>query len=332
VDRILRRAEQMQGHSPDRYHPAPLNPDRAGDQSDCFEIAPLERAATFPPRNRLFIKQLNDPRYHEAWHYLALTPAGAPVPVLYGWMSNADGHEVLFLEHLHMGFTDESLSPEDTRYETFIRLIARFNALQPPTRYLAQLPLADLPGILEDAAPALPTLVAHGRRGGLGTDVRRLLTRGPHPDAHLAAQLRALVRRLRAMPIALIHGDLFPRHVGVRADTGDWRVIDLLYTQRGPRLFDLAPFLGAPEDATPLLADRRRELARAYLDSLGPAPNAPRDVGELLAEVEALWLGWEMRCLRRWILSALEEGSNGVYRDSRRWLLQRLVQLAEWQP
>jgi hypothetical protein len=329
LDALLQRFERAEPGGFAAYAAAPLDRDRAGDQSDGFEVGGA-RTAEAAPEPRLFIKQLNDPRYHEAWHYLALQPVGAPIPNLYGWMGNPDGREVLFMERLRIDLRDDALAPASCDYETFIRLIAHFNSLRPPTRYVLQLPSADIAGVLEGTLPALKAVEAQGRRGALGPEIARFLARPEHTRARLAAQLAALAENVRGMHRGLIHGDLFPRHVGVRPDTGEWLVIDLLYTQMGPRLFDLAPFLGAPADASRMTRARRRRLAAVYLERYAGAPHPPDGVEALLAEAATLWLAWEFRNLRRWMLSALEETKNGVLPDSRRWLLSRLEQLAAW--
>ena len=332
LDAILRKAESAHPEPPAAYSAAPLDPNRAGDQSDGFEITAFSAHAPSAAKPRFFVKQLNDPRYHEAWHYLALHQVHAPIPRLHGWMANPDGREVLFMEHVRIDLRDDTLTPSSADYEAFIRLIARFNSLRPPERYTSQLPVADLPGILEDTLPAVRTLASQGRRGALGPEVAAFLARPEHTRGRLLAQVQALAAAVHAMPRGLIHGDLFPRHVGVRRGAGEWLVIDLLYTQMGPRYFDVSPFLGAPPDASPLTRARRRHLAAAYLESSPDAPHSPHDADALLAEAETLWLAWEFRNIRHWILSALEEPKHSASPDGRRWLLHRLTQLMARRP
>lgn len=328
IDAILLKFERSHPGAASLYAAAPLPGDRAGDQSEGFEISARPASAPESPAQPvLFVKVLNDARYHEAWHYMSLHHAHAPVPALHGWMSNVDGREVLFIEHVRTDLSDDSLPPESTEYETFIGLIGRYNALTPPTRYTSQLPKADISGILQDTLPAMKALDLNGRRGALGSGISRFLDHPDHTRARLLAQLDALAAAVRAMPVGLIHGDLFPRHVGVRRLTGEWLLFDLLYTQTGPRLFDLAPFLGAPDDASRLTRARRRHLAEVYREHC----SAPFDSTDaLLSEAATLWLAWEFRNLRRWVLSALEEGHNGAATDSRRWLLRRMEQFMAW--
>ena len=90
----------------------------------------------------LFVRRPKGVRWNrlQAHHYTFLSKNGVPVPRLYGVISDSEGTEVLFLEHL-----DEVTVSNDAFYEdtdtliTYLEIMARLNSIKPTIEYAADL-------------------------------------------------------------------------------------------------------------------------------------------------------------------------------------------------
>lgn len=258
----------------------------------------------------VFVKRINWAGPSEAGHYEYLSEWGAPVTHLYGAVLDAQGHEVLFLEHLpRIGVDGEDTS----QLREFVRALACFNATPITTEYAQRLPRHAPAEYLTGggAVRAVTRVLDHAERGELGGEIASLSRRARPRLPDLSRFAHNLGEHISGMASGLLHEDYASQNVGWRED-GTLAIFDLHKTCLGPRFVDAARVLGAPDDAVsyggepkpPALP--RTEAARLYLtewarrqgQAVGgdTSPSVPFDA--FFAEVDSLWaaglfsLGW----------------------------------------
>ncbi len=118
--------------------------------------------------------------------------------------------------------------------------------------------------------------------------------------AELCSHQSERLRRLRdyAMSLAepvvglaegLIHDDFYPGNTGWRRGTRELLVFDFEGVAFGPRFYDVARWLGAP-DGVHVRSLARDELARYYLGQYVNAGGEEVAMSQFLAEIELLWM------------------------------------------
>ncbi|HIJ74658.1 MAG TPA: phosphotransferase [Candidatus Hydrogenedentes bacterium] len=242
-------------------------------------------------KKTIFVKRFREPGAREAHHYANLEEYDAPIPRMYGFLTDADDREICFLEYLE---PVDALHPfhdfvgDYGQFTEFLAAIAHFNTIQPSGEYAAGLPRDDFGQGLREAIAALERIWVHGQKGELGVDLRAFCS-GPDKRLERLKKLaEKLMQPVAAMKAGLCHNDFAPDSTAYRRDTGKLLIFDLEYLGFGPRFRDVAHWLGAPEDYYPRCRPRH-ELARLYLRHYVQHGGQPVPVKRLLEEAHILW-------------------------------------------
>jgi hypothetical protein len=257
----------------------------------------------------------------ESHHYTYLEKLGAPIPRFYGALVDPDGREVLFLEHLDAVVDDDRFRKDVDQFRQFLAVTARFNTIQPPSDYLPHLRSQNWHKRLTGPAgtwrwdqklwPAERILnrIEDGEGNGEAGDA---LARFCSSPAGNLGQLRTLAKRLvepvSRMEIGFVNHDFWPEHTGWRRETGELLIFDLEYVGFGPRFFNVALFIGAPDgvllDAPPghypARCQPRDELARYYLEQYVHWGGSPVPLDQFLEEIHVLWIAHRLSILGWW--------------------------------
>jgi Phosphotransferase enzyme family len=258
----------------------------------------------------------------EATHYDRLRKLGAPIPAIYGVLSDSDNREVLFLEQLlpFSGTNDGVLSREDLLVQ-FLELVARFNAISLPREYRS------LPNSKKGKSEARPQ-----QREPLSDLVKRAsdhdLRKGGNQICVGSTQNLARLEHLEdnartsalGMKEGLLHNDCYPKNVGWRPNTREPLLFDLEVVSAGPRFSDVARWVGPPDDVQ-LRCLTRRSLARRYLQEYTRAAGDQVSIEDFLDQTRALWLARLFGELRWHIMSGIldESGDLGNRQQSAAW-------------
>lgn len=132
------------------------------------------------------------------------------------------------------------------------------------------------------AAPSSPHLLRYD-----APYFRQWLERAEHVHGHavlegLSRRHDEAIERLAALPVAFVHGELYPSNVLVapnRICPVDWEMAGV-----GPGVLDLAALVTAWGD------DEARRLVAAYMAAGAPVRDADLDAARLVLAVQ--WLGW----------------------------------------
>ena len=104
-------------------------------------------------RITVFVKRFHRTGSAEAHHYAYLQKHHAPIPHMYGVLTDPDGREILFLEYLEpIGdiHASEQFLDDPDHFRQCLSATARFNAIRPSEEYAAQLPRKDFTkGLIE---------------------------------------------------------------------------------------------------------------------------------------------------------------------------------------
>lgn len=189
----------------------------------------------------LFIKRFDREGPAEAHHYAELSRHDAPIPRMYGSLTDGEGREVLFLEYVGPLSDDDAFVLEDAgRFRKWLALVARFGAVEPSPawrRKYGQTGAGWAAG-LRKARQELTTLFRRARKGDLGPDLQAFCEghSARLTDVHRLVDLVA--QRTADMPMTLTHRDLCPENAGVRVETSEWLVLDIEWIGLAPRFFD----------------------------------------------------------------------------------------------
>jgi hypothetical protein len=230
----------------------------------------------------------------EAQHHMFLSRQQAPVPRLYGSLNLSDGRQVLFVEKLLPFDRDEAGLTSDAKcLRQFLSVTAHFNAIRPCDEHVERLRRQDWGMNLKTAAVLLKRALALADEGELG-DLCGVLCRQHRSRVIELANLAAsLADPVGAMQVDLCHCDHHHRNVGFRPSTGEMLLIDLELVQLMPRFWDVAQWIGPPQEIRPLCRTRR-ELARWYLEAYSRHGGAAVEVDELLSTGRTLWITREV--------------------------------------
>ena len=247
-------------------------------------------------KETVFVKCFHKPEQGESRHYHRLTGVGAPIPRWYGAATTRDGQEVIFLEYLLPVVDFTGMLESADQFRQFLSVTAQFNAVSPPPEYAAALPRRDFGRELAEVHPVLDRIWAHADSGELGDDLHSLCSARADGLGALHDMVARLAQPLAEMEIGFLHNDLYPDSVAWRRGTGELLVVDLESAGLGPRYYDVARWLGAPDEVQPH-SSARTLLAEHYLSEYGDWSGRETDTRQFLEEAGLLWLAGTLTML-----------------------------------
>lgn len=243
-------------------------------------------------RATVFVKWFHRTGPAEAHHYTYLQKHDAPIPRMYGVLTGPDGREMLFLEYLDpIGDVQACKQFMDDlhQFRQLLAVTARFNAIQPSGDYAAGLPRKDVGKGLTDACATLERVWEHACQGDLGDALKRLCSDSQNRLPELQTFARELIKPIAQMEIGLIHSDIYPENTGWRQRAGELLILDLEWIGFGPRFYDAASLLGAPDDSQPH-HQRREELGKYYLEQYARCGGTSVYLDQFMKELPILWM------------------------------------------
>jgi len=257
----------------------------------------------------LMVKWLKDPANREPLHYFWLAKHRAPIPRVYGTLTEPDGRVMLFLEYLEPigGVGDyERFLKDPGNLREFLGLIARFNAIRPSPEYASKLPRMDVKRRLRSSKEALTRIWELARAGTLADELLEFCSGSANLLPRLLRLAARLNRPISKMPLGLIHSDLYPDNTAWRRATGELVAIDIEHVCLGPAFYDAALYLGTPEDIEPLCLPRL-ELCDVYLEQYLRSGGRRATADEVLGQTRILWAARTLGMLR-WKLGRALDG------------------------
>ena len=124
----------------------------------------------------VFVKRFHRTGPAEAHHYAYLQKHNAPIPRMYGVITDAEEREILFLEYLEpIGDIHECMRFLDSldNFRHCLAATAHFNAIRPAGEYAARLPHRDIRKGLADACITLEHVWEHAIDGDLGDELKQ---------------------------------------------------------------------------------------------------------------------------------------------------------------
>jgi hypothetical protein len=271
----------------------------------------------------IFAKRRYESGPADARQYEWLREYDAPIPRMYGHMSDAEGREIIFLEHLDVVTEPEPCERflnDAAQFPDFVRAMARLNAIRAVGEYargLAEIEKQRRGGPndwrerLPAVAKSLDDIWLRSRRGDLGEPMRTLCDDWRNGATTLGRFVTDLLPSILAMARGLNHCDLYPFHAGRRPGTGEMLLFDLEDTGHDARFYDASLWLGAPDEVQQRCAPRR-ELAECYLAEYAARGGSRVCMEQFLAETSTLWragTAWSMY-LAWWSHRLLEKGDD----------------------
>lgn len=268
------------------------------------------------------------PGHGEAPHYRHLAQHGAPIPRMYGALTDQQQREILFLEYLDVVTEPEPCERflnDPEQFPKFVSLVAHLNAIRPSEEYAARLrrdiprrpgpPGWDWRQRMEDVCTDLDRIWEHGAEGDLGAALRRLCAGSQERLGRLRDVAMGLVEPASQMETGFTHNDCYPHCTGHRRETGELLIFDLEDVGFEPRFFDIAPWLGAPDEVQPRCAPRE-ELAQHYLGEYAQRGGEPPSLAQFLEETRVLWLVYTLMMLGWWVNQAVDGPTDRTKEDS----------------
>jgi len=240
----------------------------------------------------VFVKRFHRTGPAEAHHYINLRNHQAPIPRMYGVLTDTDGREILFLEYLEpIGDIQacEKFMDDLDNFRQCMAATAHFNAIQPSEEHVTQLPRKNIAQGLMDAAVTLERIWTHACNGELGDDLRHLCLASRNGLQQLQTFARDLMEPVLKMDTGLIHSDIYPENTGWRRVKEELLIIDLEWIGFGPRFYDAAGWLGAPHDLQ-LHRDQRRELSQYYMEQHIRWGGREVPLDQFMEESSVLWM------------------------------------------
>lgn len=244
----------------------------------------------------VFVKLFREAERSEARHYVGLANHGAPISRLFGALTTGDGREMIFLEYLEPVVDFMGMLEDRRQFEQLLSVAARFNAVTPTPEYAATLPRRDFARELSEVAPVLARIWQHGAKGDIGDDLRRLCSADEGKLDALRQLAARLVEPIAGMDVGLLHNDFYPDSVAWHRETGELLVVDLESVGLGPRFYDVARWLGAPDEMQ-YHASARGLLAERYLGEYEQYTRRRIDLHQFLVEARSLWLAGTLTML-----------------------------------
>ncbi|MFC1716099.1 phosphotransferase [Candidatus Poribacteria bacterium] len=243
-------------------------------------------------RITVFVKRFHRTGAAEAHHYINLQNHQAPTPHMYGVLTDPDEREILFLEYLEpIGDIQacEKFMDDQDNFRQCMAATANFNAIQPSGEYAIQLPRKNIVQGLTDVAVTLERIWTHACNGELGDDLKSLCLDSRNRLQQLQTFARDLIEPVLKMDKGLIHSDIYPENTGWRRGKEELLIIDLEWIGFGPRFYDAAGWLGAPDDLQ-LHVNQRRGLAQYYMEQYVHWGGREAPLDQFMKESSVLWL------------------------------------------
>jgi Ser/Thr protein kinase RdoA (MazF antagonist) len=136
----------------------------------------------------------------------------------------------------------------------------------------------------------------HANRSDLGDDLHRFCSERPEGLDALRELAIGLAEPIAGMEVGLLHNDFYPDSVGWRRETDELLVVDLESLGIGPRFYDIARWLGAPDELQHHVSDRSR-LAQHCLGEYERWSGRETDPRQFLREARLLWLAGTLTML-----------------------------------
>ena len=254
----------------------------------------------------IFIKKFYRKGPAEAHNYVLLEKYQAPIPRMYGTLTDADKREILFLEYLVPITDNEKFLSDADQFHQFIDLAAHFNAIQLSQEFADQLSNLDISRRLIGADPILNKIWSLACKGELGDTLRQFCSGSKDKLRQLQMLTKQMIEPIERMELGLSHTDFYPENTGWRRETGELLMLDLEFAGLAPKFFDVAGWIGAPDDIQPRCG-QRRELAQYYLEQYARYGGSPVSLEQFLDETYTLWMAGELRMLG-WSLNRAIDG------------------------
>jgi hypothetical protein len=240
----------------------------------------------------VFVKRFHRSGPAEAHQYTCLQKHSAPIPRMYGVMTDPNGREMLFLEYLapigDVQACEKFLNDLD-QFRQLLAATAHFNSIHPSGEYAAQLPRKDVGKGLIDACATLERIWEHTCKGDLGDALKQLCSGSRSKLHQLQEYAVGLVEPIAQMEIGLIHSDIYPENTGWRqGQERQLLILDLEWIGFGPRFYDAASLLGAPDDLQPH-CQRRDGLAYYYMEQYVRWGGTAEPLDRFMKEAAILW-------------------------------------------
>jgi aminoglycoside/choline kinase family phosphotransferase len=142
---------------------------------------------------------------------------------------------------------------------------------------------------LMDACITLKHIWEHGFKGDLGEDLKQFCSGSQGELRKLQAFAESLMEPVSQMETGLIHSDVYPENTGWRRGKRELLILDLEWIGFGPRFYDAASLLGAPDELQPHHR-KRDELARYYMERYARWGGEIAPLSEFMREISALWI------------------------------------------
>ena len=232
----------------------------------------------------------------EAHNYAYLTKHQAPIPRMYGTLTNREQREMLFLEYLDPITDSERFLNDFEQFHQFLALAACFNAIQPSREYAAQLPHHDIDRSLTEAVSVLNSIWDYGCKGELGNALKKFCSGREDRLSRLQTLAKRLIEPVTQMETGLAHTDFYPENTGWRRETEELLMLDLEFVGFAPRFYDAAGWIGAPDDIQHRCRPRE-ELAQYYMKQYTRWGGCPVPLEQFLEDTRILWMASELRML-----------------------------------
>ena len=290
----------------------------------------------------LFVRRPKGVRWNrlQAHHYAFLSKNGIPVPRLYGVLSDSQGREVLFLEHL-----DEFAVSNDAFYEDadtlikYLEIMAKFNSVKPTVEYAADVgrDMADrnftmnwktwLPWSIY----VLDHIEKYAEKHLLGEQINRFCQSNQAEIKTLKRIALELIHIVPNLPVGLIHGDFLPGNTGWRKKPRELVVFDFEDILFDTRFYDIAFVLGG-WDIEGKHSATQHDLAENYLKTYFQCGGSTLRIEDFIREITVVWYArklnlWEYLPPDLLHAPSYESGMPGTTRQARLDLLYENISM-----
>jgi len=240
----------------------------------------------------VFIKKFYDSGPVEVHHYVYLQKYNAPIPRMYGFLTDTEQHEILFLEYLEPIGDVEACRTFTSNIEHFRKLLsvaAKFNAIKPSDEYIEHLSYRNFDNGLKNAVSVLDDLFDHALKGELGNDLKQFCLESQHELSNLQKFTLSLINPINHIEIGLLHGDIYPENTCWNKDKSELIIIDFEHVGLGPRFYDVALWLGSPDHIK-----KYNDLHQHYLGQYNDLSDKLVTLKDFVNEVFILWFAWNL--------------------------------------
>ena len=276
----------------------------------------------------------------QAHHYAFLSKNGVPIPRLYGVLSDSQGREVLFLEHLdEFAVSDDAFYEDTNTLIKYLEIMAKFNSVKPTVEYAADVgrDMADRDFTmnwktwLPWSIYVLDHVEKYAEKHLLGEQIMRFCQSNQAEIKILKRIALKLIHVVPNLPVGLIHGDFLPGNMGWRRNPRELVVFDFEDILFDTRLYDIAFVLGG-WDIEGKHSAKQHDLAEIYLNTYFHCGGSNIGIEDFIREITLVWYA---RKLNLWeyfppdLLNApsYESGMPGNTRQARLDLLYKNISM-----